>query len=102
METKILISNNMSKSPNYTIVKPWPQTPWAQWLTLMEATHPTSVNKKFQVYSKRKDMGVVQHLQQEHHQSYLLHYQYASIQGRQIQCRKDSVQNSNKDRIISW
>ena len=37
--------------------------------------------------------GVVHHVQWEHHQSYLVHpYQNASIQGRQIQCRKNQMQ----------
>ena len=36
--------------------------------------------------------GVVHHVQGEHHQTYLLHhYQNASIQGRQIQCRMDQL-----------
>ena len=36
--------------------------------------------------------GVVHHVQGEHHQTYLLHhYQNASIQGRQIQCRMDQM-----------
>ena len=43
--------------------------------------------------------GVVHHVQWEHHQSYLLHhYQNASIQDRQIQCRKDQIQVSDVDK----
>ena len=43
--------------------------------------------------------GVVHHVQGEHHQTYLLHhYQNASIQGRQIQCRKDQMQVSHVDK----
>ena len=37
--------------------------------------------------------GVVHHVQEEHHQTYLLHhYQNGSIQDIQIQCRKDQIQ----------
>ena len=43
--------------------------------------------------------GVVHHVQWDHHQSYLLHhYQNASIQGRQIQCRKDQMQVSHVEK----
>ena len=43
--------------------------------------------------------GVVHHVQQEHHQSYLLHYyQNVSINVRQIQCRKDQMQVSHVDK----
>ena len=43
--------------------------------------------------------GVVHHVQGEHHQSYWLHqYQNASIQDRQIQCRKDQMEVSNVDK----
>ena len=43
--------------------------------------------------------GVVHHVQWEHHQSYLLHhYQNASIQDRQIQCRKDQMEVSNVEK----
>ena len=47
---------------------------------------------------RQKGHGVVYHLQQEHHQSYLKHhFQNASIQGRQIQCNKDQMQVSYKE-----
>ena len=40
--------------------------------------------------------GVVHHVQEEHHQTYLLHhYQNASIQ---IQCMKDQMQFSHVDK----
>ena len=45
--------------------------------------------------------GVDHHVQWEHDQSYMLHhYQNASIQGRQIQCRKDEMQVSHVEKNI--
>ena len=47
----------------------------------------------------KKGHGVVHHVQEEHHQTYLLHhYQNASIQYIQIQCRKDQIQFSHVDK----
>ena len=44
---------------------------------------------------QEEEHGVVIQLQPEHHQSYLMHYyQNATIQNRQIQCRKDQMQVS--------
>ena len=60
--------------------------------------------KKSQVDSNRKDEGhgVVHHVQWDHHQSYFLHpYQNASLQGRQIQCRKDKMQVSHVGKNIT-
>ena len=43
--------------------------------------------------------GLVNHVQREHNHFYLLrHYQNASIQVRQIQCRKDYMQVSHLDK----
>ena len=51
--------------------------------------------KKSQADSEKRNMGI-HHVQCEHYQSYLLYlYQNASIQDRQIQCRKDQMQVSN-------
>ena len=44
---------------------------------------------------QEEGFGVVHQVQEEHHQTYLLHhYQNATIQDRQIQCRKDQTQVS--------
>ena len=57
-----------------------------------------SVREVSQVFTdgqKEGEHGVVHHVQGEHHQTYLLHhYQNASIQGRQIQRRKEQMQVS--------
>ena len=48
---------------------------------------------------QEEGQGIDHHIQYEHHQSYLLHhYQNASIQGRQIQCRKDQMHVSHVDK----
>ena len=53
---------------------------------------PTCPAKKISGGQQQEGHGVVHHVQSEHHQSYLLqHYQIASIQGRQILCRKDQM-----------
>ena len=57
---------------------------------------PTCPAKKILGGQQEEGHGVVHHVQLEHHQSYLLHhYQNASIQGRQIQCRTDQMQVSH-------
>ena len=49
--------------------------------------------------SQNQNQGAVHHVQGEHHQTYLLHhYQNASIQGRQIQCRIYQLQVSHVDK----
>ena len=56
------------------------------------------VCQKKSLRHEKEEHGIAQHLQQEHNQSYLMHhYQKASIQGRQIQCRKDQIHIFNKD-----
>ena len=53
---------------------------------------PTCPAKIISGGQQEEGHGVVYHVQLEHYQSFLLHhYQNASIQGRQIQCRKDQV-----------
>ena len=52
----------------------------------------TSPAKQISGGQREEGHGVVHHVQGEHHQTYLLHhYQNASIQGRQIQCRMDQL-----------
>ena len=52
----------------------------------------TSPAKQISVGQQEEGHGVVHHVQGEHHQTYLLHhYQNASIQGTQIQCRMDQL-----------
>ena len=48
---------------------------------------------------QEEGLGVVHQVQEEHHQTYLLHhYQNATIQDRQIQCRKDQTQVSHVEK----
>ena len=48
--------------------------------------------KKFPAGQHEEGHGVAHHGQEEHYQPYLLrHYQNASIQYRQIQCKKDQM-----------
>ena len=52
----------------------------------------TSPAKQISGGQREEGHGVVHHVQGEHHQTYLLHhYQNASIQGGQIQCRMDQL-----------
>ena len=58
----------------------------------------TSPAKQISGGQREEGHGVVHHVQGEHHQTYLLHhYQNASIQGRQIQCRMDQLKVSHVD-----
>ena len=60
---------------------------------------PYLYSKKISGGQLEEGQGVVHHVQWEHHQSYLLHhYQNESIQGRQIQCRKDQLQVSHVEK----
>ena len=48
--------------------------------------------KKIPAGQQEEGHGVVHHGQEEHHQPYLLHhYQNASIQDKQVQCRMDQM-----------
>ena len=67
-----------SPGPKPQTQKPKTKGPWA--------------DTKISGVQREEGHGVVHHVQWEHHQSYLLHhYRNASIQGRQIQCRKDQM-----------
>ena len=94
-----------------SIVKARPQTllpktqksknpkPRGLGLTLKSYGPPTHSSKKISGGQPEEGHGVVHHVQWEHHQSYFLyHYQNASIQGRQIQCRKDQMQISHVEK----
>ena len=60
---------------------------------------PQLVHKKIPDGQREEGHGVVNHDQWEHHQSYLLHhYQNASIQDIQIQCRKDQMHVSHVEK----
>ena len=48
--------------------------------------------KKMSGGQREEGHAIVHHVQGEHHQTYMLHrYQNASIQDRQIQCKKDQM-----------
>ena len=60
---------------------------------------PLHVQQKISGGHQEEGHRVVHHVQGEHHQTYLLHhYQNASIQGRQIQCRMDQLKVSHVDK----
>ena len=70
-----------------------------QRVKLSQSGPPTCPAIKNSGGQREEGHGIVHHVQCEHHQSYLLHhYRNASIQGRQIQCRKDQMQVSHVEK----
>ena len=62
---------------------------------------PTCPAKIFSGGQQEEGYGVVHHVQWEHYQSYFLHhYQNASVQGRQIQRRKDQMQVNKMQKMV--